>query len=627
MRHLFKIVLLFMVAVLTTGGTRGTTVVTATLSPDLPSGQPVGTTVRWSVTSGAAAPRFRLSVGRLGEPLRVMYDYSDRSTFDWTPIEQGLYLVRATVRDENGALTSASALYSITSRVTSSPVVTPTANPLVALYSAPSCAAGQTMRLYYLPIGEQGLSSTPSKSCSPPRSMNFLVAGMRANTLYAIIHEIRDGAGALVGYGPVRGFLSGAAPAGIPPQTVVVPASPQSSPLEKSLLFSRIFGGIRFPYATDLSGRVTWADTGNQADFPWLLRPTTNGQYVLTLAKDGVHEQILQERDVAGHVLRETTTERITEQLEAMGYSDPFTSFHHEARRLPDGRLAVLGTTERLVLDQQGPGWVDVIGDYVVVLDANWQVVWAWSAYDHLDLSRAAVLGEQCEVDTEAGCPPLFLAQTANDWTHTNTISRTPADGDLILSMRHQDWVIKIDYADGAGSGAVEWRFGPEGDFTFQGTTPDPWPTHPHDPNFTSSNRFVIYDNGNSRCEGAPPPCNSRGQLFQINETALTASLLVNIDLGVYSPSVGSAQPLLNGNLHFMSGQSGNFPYYSLSDERLPTGSSEFMLESALPTYRSFRQPSIYGLPAAAGTAEVRALLGAIDGSISRPIPSGVSHD
>jgi hypothetical protein len=52
--------------------------------------------------------------------------------------------------------------------------------------------------------------------------------------------------------------------------------------------------------------------------------------------------------------------------------------------------------------------------------------------------------------------------------------SLSPADGDLVLSIRHQDWVIKIDYRNGAGDGPVVWRLGADGDFAVNSTDPNP---------------------------------------------------------------------------------------------------------------------------------------------------------
>ena len=43
------------------------------------------------------------------------------------------------------------------------------------------------------------------------------------------------------------------------------------------------------------------------------------------------------------------------------------------------------------------------------------------------------------------------------DWTHSNAIVYNPADGNLMLSIRHQSWIVGIDYRDGAGAGDVLW--------------------------------------------------------------------------------------------------------------------------------------------------------------------------
>ena len=36
----------------------------------------------------------------------------------------------------------------------------------------------------------------------------------------------------------------------------------------------------------------------------------------------------------------------------------------------------------------QGKGTVDVLGDMILVLDRDLQVVWTWDAFDHLDPHR-----------------------------------------------------------------------------------------------------------------------------------------------------------------------------------------------------------------------------------------------
>ena len=156
--------------------------------------------------------------------------------------------------------------------------------------------------------------------------------------------------------------------------------------------------------------------------------------------------------------MRETNVERINEQLAARG-DDLITAFTHDAVRLANGYTIVLGYVERILTDQQGPGPVDVLGDMIIVLDRDFQVTWTWKRIDHLDPEHGERPRERPSTGV-IGCPLLKLAKTANDWTHSNTIAYSPNDGNLLVSMRNQDWVVKVDYRDGAGTGNVVWRLG-----------------------------------------------------------------------------------------------------------------------------------------------------------------------
>ena len=71
--------------------------------------------------------------------------------------------------------------------------------------------------------------------------------------------------------------------------------------------------------------------------------------------------------------------------------------------------------------------------------------------------------------------------------------------------MRHQSWVLKINYNDGQGAGEVLWKLGYQGDFSLQnGTDPQDWFYAQHDANVISPNssgifQLLLFDNGNLR--------------------------------------------------------------------------------------------------------------------------------
>jgi arylsulfate sulfotransferase len=262
-------------------------------------------------------------------------------------------------------------------------------------------------------------------------------------------------------------------------------------------------------------------------------------------------------------------------------------SFHHEARFLSDGKILVLASVERILDNVQREGRVNVLGDAIVVLDRDLNVTWYWDGFDHLDVKRMATLGNLCN---PAACPPLYLAPEANDWTHGNAVAETP-DGHLIVSMRHQDWVIKLDYAHGFGSGAVLWRLGKGGDFRLESGDDNDWFSHQHDPEFEADGTLTVFDNGNVR-RNSDPTANSRGQALQLDESTLTARLVHNADLGVYSVAVGSAQLLDNGNYFFDCGFLADGT--AVSVEVTPLGVPVHTLYSSAPEYRTFRMRDMY---------------------------------
>jgi hypothetical protein len=316
--------------------------------------------------------------------------------------------------------------------------------------------------------------------------------------------------------------------------------------------------------------------------------------------------QFLRQVDFAGHILRETNTGVIQQELLALGATDtgpcntipspaPIGSaclgaFHHDLiQTLPNGYSAAFAEIEKIFPpgtqgDTSGLP-VDIMGDMIVVLDANWQVVWYFDTFEHdsgppqLDINRPAVLGETC-VNGQVGCPPIFLlgagiAPQAHDWLHANALYYWPQTKDILWSSRHQDWVMKIDYNDGAGTGNILWRMGPEGDFTFDNTFSDAWPwfSHQHEIGIENAGTGVmtLLDNGNTRVSPptgpnsstgglpglgtncGPHDCNSRGMAINFDENTMQVTPVVSVDLGEFSTAMGSAQLLADGNYFFVA--------------------------------------------------------------------------
>jgi hypothetical protein len=527
---------------------------TVTLQPSAPSPQPLGTAVLWTASAGDTSSgtlwyRFRtryISIAGRTHPINVGYqtvvDYGPKSTFTWATIaREGPYEIEVSVRNlTTGETATTSTLYGLTRLASGTDaVLTPTANPLVYIYSTPACRGAVRVQLT---APEGTVQSTPLEPCNTRGGLNIYVAGMRPNTTYSVQHEVVNGDSTTVA--PSIPLTTSTLP--INALRVVAPATALDSP---DILLHSIVNAN--PVATDMAGNVVWYAP---LSLTVLTRPVPGGAF-LGINSDGAKDpsqQTFLKFDLSGATLAETNAARVSEQLVAIGMN-PITCFHHEAIQLPDGRYLVMAGTERILTDVQGPGPVDVLGDIILVLDNNLQLLWAWDAFDHLDPHRKAILGETCAYPASAACSNFYQAAKANDWLHGNALQFTP-DGNILYSARHMDWVIKIDFRNGAGTGDILWRMGVGGDFQVNSNDPNPWFSHQHDPNFLADGRtMLVFDNGNTRISKNPGE-NSRGQVYQVDEANLVVTPLINADLGVNSAALGTAEPLPDGTYHFNAG-------------------------------------------------------------------------
>lgn len=246
----------------------------------------------------------------------------------------------------------------------------------------------------------------------------------------------------------------------------------------------------------------------------------------------------------------------------------------------------MLASTE-VVSGAQGPT-TSILGDVILVMNNNLDVLWTWNSFDHLDVTRKAILGETC-MTGQGGCVVL-KGTTANDWLHGNSVAPTP-DGNIVYSARHQDLIYKIEYQNGAGDGHVIWKLGKDGDFTWHSTDPYPWQSHQHDAEYEgTSNTLSLFDNGNTRV--ASSGGNSRGQVMQIDEVNRAVTLVLNANLGIYSAALGSAQKLSNGNYSFDAGLG-----VTQSSEVNKSGAIVGQLANSASTYRTFRLRDLYSAP------------------------------
>jgi arylsulfate sulfotransferase len=452
--------------------------------------------------------------------------------------------VTATATSKADSTKSASA--SIT--VVAPGVVTATANVQVANYTV-TPPSGATVSIQFGPDTNYGLNTWQQPADPSGGPVSIFVAGMRQNSAYhmrAVIKladstELDDSDHTFnTGTPPGRGLLQ--------LSVTTTPGMTPQSGVELLDFVTIVAGSSSGAVVTDLSGNPLWMYNSGPSQ-PNPAKLLSNGHFLMNFSgqPDG-NNSALREVDLAGQTIWELTGAQLNQELAAAtcaGCNITIVGTHHDFAELPNGHVVVLAAQNKVETGLTGfPNPVTVTGDVIIDLDQNHKPVWVWSSFDHLDLNRH---------------PMAFP-----DWTHSNSIVYAPDDKSLIISMRHQDWVIKIDYNDGSGSGNILWKLGYQGDFALQnGTDPQDWFYAQHDANIISAKSsgifdLILFDDGNQRVLDPSgtvcgvTPCESRVPIFHLDETAKTASITWVDKLAPnFSFFGGSARQLQNGNLEY----------------------------------------------------------------------------
>ncbi len=477
--------------------------------------------------------------------------------------------------------------------------VSATVNPQVARYTI-SAPSGAFVEIQFGPTTAYGLNTWSQPAPMGGGAVNMYVAGMLADTTYHMRAVVSLANGNQVTDADHTFVTRSIKPALLP--QVSATAAPGMAPQSGLELLDLVNPHERQSVVTDLQGNVLWAyQYGNSGtDLPEPVKQLPDGNFLIAtspqvglngrFAKAAIND--IREVDLAGLTVHELSVTELNYLLQEKGFNLLVYTMHHDVTPLPNGHLIVLVNSFKLYNNLPGyPGPLSVLGDALIDLNQKWQPVWVWNSFDHLDVNHH----------------PMNFP----DWTHSNAILYSPDDGNLLLSMRHQNWIIKIDYEDGDGSGAVLWRLGEGGDFKLQGgVDPTDWFYAQHGPHFvgpsTAGNfQLAVFDNGNDRrfpggavCSSpGAPACYSTAMMLQVNEAAKTATIQFNDDPIGYSVFGGNAETLANGDLEFDMCDVSQDPDLANIYEVIPGPQPQLVWQMNIKNnfaYRAYRIPSMY---------------------------------
>ncbi len=536
---------------------------------------------------------------------------------------RGNYTAPASVgQSENvvveAALTSAPASFASAPVAIIQPgVVTATSNPLVAEYSIYLPQPGN-MTVQFGSSPGSGLDTwsqaTPTQPHNYGGEINMEVGGMRGSSTYHLRASITLANG--VTFQDVdHPFTTGTAPATVPVQ-ISTPSG--QTPQPGIELFDTVtFGSKPIPnlaqaFATDLTGNVIWTYnyTGSPANVIFPIKQLPNGHFIMVIgfvaAPSATQNtpagtlSVVREVDLVGNTIRELSIDQLNKSLagntSVRGDGAPankLVTFSTDVLQQPNGHLLVIAWMVKPYPSLPGcpTSPCNVLGNVVVDLDQNFQPTWVWNAFRHLDINRH---------------PYQFP-----DFTHANALLYSSDDHNLLLSIRQQNWVVKIDYQDGTGSGNILWRLGQGGDFKLLGgIDPTDWFYAQHGINFFTANttgvfKLGVMDNGNDRlfpgnitC-GTPgaPACYSTAEVMQVDETAKTATILLNYKPNppLYSYFGGQTDLLQNNDVETdFCASKGGATIFELDTTQKPAATVWQAHTPGYNQYRVVRIPSLY---------------------------------
>src|SRR6185436_399183 len=362
------------------------------------------------------------------------------------------------------------------------------------------------------------------------------VLGFRPATAHLLTVTVTDDSGEVLTAPPIA-VTTAALPAGFPTFTANRLAPAQIEP------GVTLTAQSRYAMAIDDAGKVVWYS--NLGEGMEDVRRLGNGHLLINLGNHIAAVEI----DVLGNELRRWHAARSTPGTPG-SIPVAIDSFHHELGELPGGDRLTLATELRTysgyptseIDPTPQTGSQSVVGDVVVEFAPDGAVVRRHAMLDLLDPYR---LGYG---SFGMFWVPFYGPAATVDWSHGNAVVPDPADGGFLVSLRHQDALVKL-----GADGALRWILGTHDNWApaFAPYLLSPvgapllWPFHQHGPRILADGHVIVFDNGNFRVSppAAKPPTNySRAVEYVVDPERKEVRQVWQYDAGqaIYAPATGN---------------------------------------------------------------------------------------
>ena len=233
------------------------------------------------------------------------------------------------------------------------------------------------------------------------------------------------------------------------------------------------------------------------------IRRLRNGNMAYTVLPG--HNQLI-EIDMLGNIQRTFHMTGMTDELIEGSISVQTDSLHHDYAELPNGNLLLLSSESRVIQNwyasETNPDATrapaNVIGDVIVEITQNGEIVNEWSLFDILDPYRIGYNS------TSENFWRNHYGDTAEskDWAHGNAIIYEENDHSFVMSVPYQDAVIKVSM----DTGELVWILGnhdnwkePWSNKLLSPVGAVEWSYKHHAITHTENGTYLLFDNGAAR--------------------------------------------------------------------------------------------------------------------------------